>query len=133
MGLFGNLFSSQDTVRGAIEGAGTLAGDIRDAITGEENKLKARQLEQQLQLAQIELNKSEAESGSLFVAGWRPFLGWTGGLAVFYQFLFRPIASGFGLDMPHIDAAALWPLMFGLLGFGAYRTVEKSQGTQGRH
>jgi hypothetical protein len=133
MGLFGRLFNGGDTLRGALDGAGSLAGDIRDAITGEEAKLKARQLEQQLQLAQIELNKAEAESGSLFVAGWRPALGWTGALAVFYQFLFRPIASGLGLDMPHIDASALWPLMFGLLGFGAYRTVEKANGTQGRH
>lgn len=133
MGIFSNLFSGGDTVLGAIEGAGQLAGDIRDAVTGEENKLKARQLEQALQLAQIELNKAEAQSGSLFVAGWRPALGWCGALAVFYQFLFRPIATGLGLDMPEIDATALWPLMFGLLGFGAYRTVEKSQGTQGRH
>jgi hypothetical protein len=133
MGLFGNLFSGQDTVRGAIEGAGTLAGDIRDAITGEENKLKARELEQQLQLAQVELNKAESNSGRFF-ALWRPALGWVIVLSIAYTYLVRPLIMGIaGIDMPSVETAALWPILLGMLGLAGYRTIEKANGTQGRH
>lgn len=85
-------------------------------------------------LAQMEVNKAEAGSGSLFVAGWRPFIGWVCGLALFYQFLLSPLALWIGFMVGHpipkpptLDEH-LWELMFGMLGMGALRSFEKLKG-----
>ena len=81
-------------------------------------------------LGQIEINKIEASS-SIFVAGWRPAVGWTSALGYFYEFLFRPIANGISISLgvppvfPGIEMEALSTLLFGLLGLGTLRTVEK--------
>lgn len=85
-------------------------------------------------LGQLEINKIEAASPSLFVAGWRPAVGWAGALGYAYEFLWRPIANGlavaFGFPpiFPGIETEALSTLLFGLLGLGTLRTVEKSRG-----
>lgn len=137
-GLFGG---GGDVVRGTLEGAGNFARDVRSAITGDidpeklaELQAQAAELDAQAAQAQAEINKAEAQHSNLFVAGWRPFLGWTGGLAIFYQFVFRPLMIGFtGIDMPEIEAEALWPIIMGMLGLGGLRTYEKNAGVQGRH
>lgn len=141
MGFLGKLFGSGDAVKGALEGAGTLAQDVRSVITGKlppkeaaEFEQKADQLEAQLRTAQMEVNKQEAAHSSVFVAGWRPALGWSGALAVFYQFVFRPIYTGLGFgDMPEIDTNALWPMIAGMLGLGGMRSWEKGKGVQDKH
>ena len=74
-------------------------------------------------LGQLEINKEEAKNGNLFVSGWRPGVGWTCGLALFYEFLIRPVATGFGKPMPTIDVEALNTLLFALLGVAGLRTV----------
>lgn len=97
--------------------------------------LKA-ELTQQLEytLGQMEINKVEASSASLFVAGWRPAVGWTGALGYGYEFLCRPIANGIAIAcglppiFPGIETEALTSLLFGLLGLGSLRTVEKVKG-----
>jgi hypothetical protein len=82
-------------------------------------------------LGQIEINKIEAASSSLFVSGWRPAVGWTGALGYAYEFLLRPLGNGLmafnGLPsaFPGIEIDALSTLLFGLLGLGTLRTVEK--------
>ena len=76
----------------------------------------------------LEINKEEAKSASLFVAGWRPAVGWCCSLALAYQFLVRPISTGFGHEMPAIDVEALSTLLFALLGVAGLRTVEKIKG-----
>jgi len=65
----------------------------------------------------------------LFVAGWRPFIGWISGLALAYQYLIRPFMAAFlpQYTFPGLDEN-LWQLMTGMLGLGAYRTFEKYQG-----
>jgi len=89
---------------------------------------------QQSDLAQIEVNKSEAETGSLFIGGWRPFIGWVCGLALFYQYLLSPVgvwfsyAIGHPLPSPPTLDDQLWQLMMGMLGMGALRTFEKLKG-----
>jgi hypothetical protein len=83
---------------------------------------------------QLEINKEEAKHSSVFVSGWRPAVGWTcvGGLS--YQLLFRPIlgwaaSNLFGWAMPpSLELDSLMTLLFGMLGLGAYRTVEKIKG-----
>jgi len=75
-----------------IDGVGKIADDL---VTSKEEKLQIalqeRQLDTQLLLGQIEVNKEEARHGSIFVAGWRPFIGWVGGAALAYQFVFYPL------------------------------------------
>lgn len=99
--------------------------------SGELAKLTA---DTQLAQGQIEINKVEAANPSLFVAGWRPFVGWTCGLAFFFKFVGGPmlfmIAQAFGrlVTLPNIDYSDLWPLLFSMLGLGAYRTYEKVSG-----
>lgn len=85
-------------------------------------------------LAQLDINKAEATNASMFVAGWRPFIGWVCGGALAYQYLFSPImwwlATSFQLPVtapPRLDDV-LWQLMFGMLGMGGLRTFEKMKG-----
>ena len=80
---------------------------------------------------QLEVNKVEAAHSSLFVAGWRPFIGWVCGAALAYQFVIRPIVTwavpsmGYQIaEMPGLDDN-LWELLTGMLGLGGLRTYEK--------
>lgn len=83
---------------------------------------------------QMEVNKQEAASSSVFVAGWRPAIGWVCAGALFYQYLLAPVltwataAVGFYLPTPPSLDGSLWELMFGLLGMGGLRTYEKIAG-----
>ena len=93
-------------------------------------KLIELQMSGELQqiMGQLEINKEEAKNVNLFVSGWRPGIGWTCGLALFYMFLVRPISTGFGHEMPPIDLEALNTLLFAMLGVAGLRTVEKVKG-----
>ena len=96
--------------------------------------LEVQKLSQQLNLAQIETNKIEASSHSLFVAGWRPFVGWVCGVAVAYSFIGHPLLewytefAGLNLTYPELDTATLMQLLFAMLGMAGLRTYEKKQG-----
>lgn len=124
----------------ALSAVANLGSTIVDKIwpdANETEKAKANQLMAELQgafalqLAQIKVNESEAQSASLFVAGWRPFVGWVCGSAFAYEFLFRPLFNGIIITLgytstfPGIEIDALNTLLFGLLGLGTARTVEK--------
>jgi hypothetical protein len=85
--------------------------------------------------AQLEVNKAEATSGSVFVAGWRPFIGWVCGAALAYQYILRPALTGLfdALGIVHAPALIgldenLWQLMLAMLGMGGLRTFEKIRG-----
>ena len=90
---------------------------------------------QELAKGQLEVNKAEAASGSIFKGGWRPFIGWVCGAAFAYHFILQPIIV-FGVavagvtipDLPEFDMATLMPVLMGMLGLGGLRTVEKLQG-----
>jgi len=86
-------------------------------------------------LAQIEVNKMEAASGSIFKGGWRPFIGWVCGIAFAYHFVLQPLiifgVSIAGIDVPELpefDMSTLLTVLGGLLGLGTLRTYEKSKG-----
>jgi hypothetical protein len=90
---------------------------------------------QELAVAQIEVNKAEAASGSLFKGGWRPFIGWVCGGAFAYHFVLQPVivfvvlATGVELPpLPEFDMASLMTVMMGMLGLGGLRTYEKQKG-----
>ena len=90
---------------------------------------------QELALSQIEVNKAEAASGSLFKGGWRPFIGWVCGVAFAYHFIMQPIlifgttAAGVSLPpLPEFDMSQMMPVLLGMLGLGGLRTYEKKAG-----
>ena len=88
---------------------------------------------------QLEIDKAEAASQSVFVAGWRPFIGWICGLALGWNFLLRPTMlwiaeiSGHAVSLQALDLGELMPLLLGMLGLGAMRTVEKLNGVNAGH
>ena len=90
---------------------------------------------QELAMAQIEVNKAEAASGSIFKGGWRPFIGWVCGFAFAYHFILQPIllfgaaAAGVSLPpLPKFDMSQMMPVLLGMLGLGGLRTFEKQKG-----
>lgn len=96
--------------------------------------LKVLEAETQLAMGQLEINKVEAGSDSFFKSGWRPAVGWTCVFGLVYQFVFLPFATFFlevyqvAAKLPTMNLDTLMTLLFGLLGLGAYRTVEKVKG-----
>jgi phenylpyruvate tautomerase PptA (4-oxalocrotonate tautomerase family) len=95
----------------------------------------AEQHAQELALAQIAVNKAEASNGNLFVAGWRPAIGWICGAALAFHFILAPlISSAFawaGADAPELpafDMQSLMTILGGMLGLGSLRTFEKYKG-----
>ena len=90
---------------------------------------------QEALLAQLEINKAEAASGSLFKGGWRPFVGWTCGIAFAYHFVLQPflifVFAYIGIeppDLPEFDVGTLLPVLGGMLGIGGLRSYEKTKG-----
>mgnify|MGYP003644610926 CR=1 FL=1 len=89
--------------------------------------------------AQIGVNLAEASSTSIFIAGWRPFCGWIGGLGLGYAVLLEPLArfvAQVGFDykgaFPVIDTSMTTNVLLGMLGLlGGMRTLEKVKGAEG--
>ena len=83
--------------------------------------------------AQIEVNKTEAQSRSWWIAGWRPATGWICALAMGYHFIIQPFLIfflalfGMKMDLPSFDMDTLMTVLLGMLGLGTLRTVEKSK------
>ena len=134
-----------------ITGIGTVfefAGKVIDKIfpnkdEAEKAKLAMFQLQQQgemqqiqnefqLNVEQIKVNAVEAASGSKFVAGWRPFIGWICGFSLAYNYIVFPLyaytaklISASAPAMPSLDNGELISLLLAILGIGAMRTYEK--------
>ena len=90
---------------------------------------------QELAKGQLEINKAEAASGSVFKGGWRPFIGWVCGVAFAYHFVLQPFivfgVTAFGVEIPELpsfDMGSLMTVMMGMLGLGGLRSYEKKQG-----
>ena len=86
---------------------------------------------QELAKGQIEVNKMEAASSSMFVAGWRPAVGWICALGFASTFILIPMANfalalaSIDVQIPMIDTTQMMPVLMGMLGLGTLRTVEK--------
>ena len=93
-------------------------------------------------LAQIQDNATEAANSHVFVSGWRPFVGWACGFAFVYAFIVQPFAQ-LGLVvfhahfdpalLPKLDLSEMMPVLLGMLGLGAMRSFDKTQGTSNGH
>jgi hypothetical protein len=98
-------------------------------------KLELMKLQQNGELAQItgqmDINKAEAASSSLFVSGWRPSVGWVCSAGFAVQFVIGPLAewgaalAGHHVKFPQMDTGTMMPLLLGMLGLGGLRTAEK--------
>jgi hypothetical protein len=144
-----SLISGITIDAGSILGqVGQLAKDIRTAITGKEildpTKLaelekRALEIEAAASSAQTDINKVEASSSSMFIAGGRPFVIWVCGFAFAWQFLLGPIATwvlticNVQVTLPTVDATLMIDVLFALLGISGLRTYEKYKGVQGQH
>lgn len=101
-------------------------------------RLELLKLQQSGELAQItgqmQINAAEAASTSVFVAGWRPFVGWTCGAAFAYKFVLAPAAAfaltalGHPIELPVLDFTEMSTVLLGMLGIGGLRTIEKIKG-----
>jgi len=94
--------------------------------------LKLQQSGELTQIAgQMEINKAEAASSSVFVSGWRPAIGWICGVGFAVQFVIGPLAEwgsalyGHPVKFPQMDTGTMMPLLLGMLGLGGLRTAEK--------
>ena len=90
---------------------------------------------QERALAQTETNREEAKHKSVFVAGWRPFIGWTCGVALAWHFVLAPLVlfiAGWSEvqlpTLPEFDMDSLMTVLLGMLGLGGLRSWEKTKG-----
>lgn len=125
-----------------IDSVGKVASDL---ITTDKERLEleleGRRIDQAIDLAQTEVNKAEASNQNLFVAGWRPAIGWVGAAAMAYQFLLYPLLVWAWVWLqaeqivpkevkppPMLDTEALWVILSGMLGIAGMRSFEKTRG-----
>ena len=119
-----------------LSGIGTLAKDIRQAITGKdpEAAMKLLELEQAAQKAQSDINLAEAQNPNLFVSGWRPAVGWVCVFALSWYYILAPFSSwllsifSVKSTIPAFETGELIALLMSILGVGGMRTYEKVQG-----
>ena len=133
-----------DPITAGMDLAGKIADIVGRYIPDPNKAAEAAQKLAELQAnerqAQVDVNKAEAANQSLFVAGWRPCIGWVCSVALVYQYLVSPllpwVVNALGAHVPALPTldGNLWELMFGMLGLGGLRTYEKVQGVaSGRH
>lgn len=130
----------------------TIADLVDDLHTSDKEKMDAqielaklgldeKRIEADLVKGQIEVNKTEAQHANIFVAGWRPAIGWIGAASMAYQFILYPMlvwcwsllqANGWVPETmqppPMLDTDALWVILSGMLGIATMRSVEKVKG-----
>ena len=133
---------SLDPISAALDIGGKLIDRLwPDPTQAAQAKLELIKLQQSGELAEItaqtDINKAEAASNSVFVAGWRPFCGWIGGCGLAYAAIIEPTARfvatvmvGYTGDFPAIDTTVTMQVLFGMLGLGAMRSYDKAKGTE---
>lgn len=125
---------------GIIDTVGKVADDL---FTSDEERAKAEfdayVAETARASGQVEINKEEAKSSSLFVAGARPFIMWICGFAFAYASILEPILRfsakvwfSYSGEFPVIDTNLTMQILFGILGLGVMRTAEKYKGVQSK-
>jgi len=126
MSFIARLFGS------GTKGVGQLAKDIREAIKGKELDPN-QQLEIASKLAEVQtkINEAEATHRSVFVAGWRPFIGWICGIGLGYAVFLEPLlrfiytTKGWSLEFPEINTNITMQVLLGMLGLAGARSYEK--------
>ena len=107
--------------------------DERNRLAHEISTMAERHAHE-LAKAQIEVNKEEAKSSSMFVAGWRPAVGWICATGMGFNFICVPLGgfvcavSGVDISFAPLDLSQMMPVLMGMLGLGAMRSFEKTKG-----
>jgi|TARA_R110002020_G_scaffold157609_5_gene340482 hypothetical protein len=131
-------------IPGLISSVLPLVGDVVKRFLPEDKEERAkaeREIEAQLMkhlssidVAQLEINRAEALHRSVWVAGWRPFTGWSCGIALAYSYVLQPILvfimaqTGTLVTLPTMNIGEMMPVLMGMLGLGGLRTYEKYKG-----
>ena len=127
IGLIGAILPS------VMEVAGRFLPEDPKKRAEAERKIEAQLTEHlaKIDLAQLDINKTEAAHRSIFIAGWRPFIGWSCGVALAWNYIAQPILvftlaqTGNLVDLPALDMSQMMPVLMGMLGLGGLRTFEK--------
>ena len=99
-----------------------------------DKKILMQRIQQKLAEKQLDVNAKEAGHRSIFVAGWRPFIGWIGGLALMFEFILSPCIewyskfAGLNLTAPEIQTGPLLAIVTSMLGVAGMRSFEKAKG-----
>jgi hypothetical protein len=111
-----------------------LANTVVGRIWPDKTEAEKQQLAAAVQLVQgqLEINKVEAASPSVFVSGWRPFIGWVCGAACAWNWIGLPILRMYVPGLTPANLTEMMPVLMGLLGLGTLRTVEKINGVASR-
>lgn len=139
MSFFSKLLGGGDIIK-------TVGDTLDNLVTSDEERLEKQleltkaerqfdyleaQLIAQQNIAQTEINKEEVRSGSIFIAGWRPAIGWIGAIALFYQFIAHPLLLWLPIDNPppQMEADILYTIITGMLGIAGMRSFDKLKNT----
>ena len=116
----------------------TITKVVDELHTSEEEKLDKKilmqRIKQKLAEKQLDVNAKEASHRSVFVAGWRPAIGWCGALALFFSFILSPCIewyakfSGMDIVPPAIETGPLLAIVTSMLGVAGMRSFEKAKG-----
>lgn len=141
MSLLGKIFSSG--IGEVVESVGGVVGEF---VTTDKEKRAAEledyraetariEVEQKDRLAQIAVNQEEAKHSSLFVAGWRPFVGWVSAAGLAIHIIVLPISQmvlamlDSAVELPDFDTELILWILGGLLGIGSgLRSIDKAKG-----
>lgn len=143
----GGVKDAGEGVKSVLEGVSSFATGLRSAITGEmppekraELEAKAAQIDAVVATAQQKVNEIEANHASLFVAGWRPAVGWICAAAILYHFVAHALITWAMLiwapDIeapPQLSLGELMPVLIGMLGLVGARSYEKKHEVNDRH
>ena len=134
MGILNKIFGAGgEAAAKPIEAVGNILDDL---FTSKEEKLDKKALLERIaqrpSMVQTEINKIEAQHRSIFVAGWRPFIGWVCGVALGYNFILRDLIAWGLLNFadqislpPALQMEHLMTVLMGMLGLGTLRNFEK--------
>lgn len=122
-----------------LTGIGAVAnvvGSVVDRFFPDKTKEEQAQLAAALTViqGQLAINQTEAANTSVFVSGWRPFIGWVCGMGCAWNWIGLPVAKfaceflGHPVALAPADLSEMMPLLMGMLGLGGLRTIEKIKG-----
>jgi Holin of 3TMs, for gene-transfer release len=124
---------SLDPVTGVLDLANTVVKTIWPDKSAQEQQQLAGAIA--MVQGQLEINKAEAVSPSVFVAGWRPFIGWVCGTACAWNWIGLSLAKFIAItwfaktiNLNPADVSEMMPVLMGMLGLGGLRTYEKVKG-----
>ncbi len=129
-------------VKGVLEAVGQISDELFTSDEERERlRIQHRQIDADLATAQMAVNQVEAQHQNVFIAGWRPAIGWIGAAALGYQFLLYPFLLWFWsigqaaavipvevTPPPVLPGEALFTIVTGMLGIGSMRSFDKSRG-----